>query len=86
MVFIKRKNEIKARKSLGNYTRAMNKRLTCVRFLEANRLAFKMRTEILGTEKIRIVTSNHIPKIVQVHDDHGMGGQLMSIKIRTSRR
>ena len=72
--FLKRKNEIKACKNLGNYTHAMNKRLTCVHFLEVGRSAFKTRTEISGTKKIRIVTSNHIPKIVQVHDDHEMEG------------
>ena len=64
----------------------MNKRFTRVRFLEASCSAIKTRTKILGTEKIQIVTSNYIPEIVQVHDDHGMEGQLTSIKVRSSRR
>ena len=74
------------RKNLGNYTHATNKRLTRVHFLEAGHSAFKIRPEISGIEKIRIVTSNHIPKIVQVHDDHGMEEQLTSIIFRSSRR
>ena len=84
--FLKRKNEIKACNNLGNYTHATNKRLTCVYFLEACRSAFKTRTEISRTKKIRIFTSNHIPKIVQVHDDHGMEGQLTSIIFWSFRR
>ena len=64
----------------------MNKRFTRVRFLEASCSAIKTRTKISGTEKIQIVMSNYIPEIVQVHDDHGMEGQLTSIKVRSSRR
>ena len=81
---LKGKIGIKARQNQGSFTHATNKRPTHVHFLKSSCFAFKTKSQILRTKKIRIVMSNHIPKIVQVPDDQGMGAQLTGIKWRSS--
>ena len=71
---LKGKLGIKGHQNQGSLTHAMNSRPTHVCYRGSNRFAFKTRSQISGIEKIRSVTSGHIPKIVQLLDDLGMGG------------
>ena len=71
---LKGKLGIKGRQNQGSLTHAMNSRPTHVRYQGSSCFAFKTRSQISGIDKIRSVTSGHIPKIVQLLDDLGIRG------------
>ena len=82
MVFSKKgENKVKACQNQENLAHTINKSGTHVCHLTKRSYHINYNNynrKFLGSEKMRTVTTDHIPILVQILDDKGIGGQLRS--------
>lgn len=82
MVFSKKgENKVKACQNQENLAHTINKSRTHVCHLTKRSYHINYNNynrKFLGSEKMRTVTTDHIPILVQILDDKGIGGQLRS--------